>query len=107
MTADILVPKFSGSLGTVTANMKNTKHTSKILRDAKIERVEFDPTNLEHQAAYKVFQTTGKWVIHFHTQWPYQSVVSLAQDKLLTYFLRDVSTDTVTDKLPAKVLIAA
>lgn len=102
-SAAALVPPYftNGSLERVRQNMTNTKHTSRILASAKIARVDFDPADVGHRAAYVVFQQTGKWVIHFYNELPYQSVVEMVREKLLNYFLNEQLTVGVAAQLLA------
>lgn len=96
----LVPPHFTnGSLERVRQNMTNTKHTSRILASAKIARVDFDPANINHRAAYVVFQQTGKWVIYFYNEQPYLSIVDMVREKLLNYFLNDQMTNDIATQL--------
>ncbi len=61
--------------------------------DARQPRVTFDPTAVEHRAAYQKFSKTGKWSsgCPFKLEWPFVSVPALCQARLLDYYLtRDI-----------------
>ena len=107
-SAPAITPHFSnGTLEHVRANMVNRAHLSAVLQRAKIERHQFDPSNPTHRAAYLAFMRSGKWVMHFHGQWPYQSVVTMVQDKLLKYFLEDEVTEKAVVMMLASKRIAS
>lgn len=48
---------------------------SRILRDNRVRREEFDPNNLEHLESYYKFLTTGNWgEVQFYCEFPYVTV---------------------------------
>lgn len=92
----------SSMLESVKNDMKHTKHLSKSLQNVRVERVPFDPTNLEHRAAYLLFSRTGAWAINFQLESPYVTVVQMAQDKLMKSYLENDITEKAAAKLQVK-----
>jgi hypothetical protein len=60
--------------------LKEEMHDTTVLRP--LVRIEFDPHNPEHRAAYVQFERTGRWGIHFKAEWPCVTVPQTVLKKL-------------------------
>jgi len=54
------------------------------------QRVDFDPTNLDHVAMYKDFIVKRKWEngCPFALEWPYLTIPDMIKDKIILNYLK-------------------
>lgn len=89
MTESDTLPAPLMTLDRVRDSMRNTKHMSKILFDARIQRHYFDPSDPEDRMVYLVFSKTGRWMKQYYFEMPDTNAVAMCQRRLIEYALRD------------------
>ena len=63
-----------GILETLGDSLTRKEHVSKVLHDAKLDRVYFDPKNPDHIKAYAIFRNEGRWIMKFHAEGQYATI---------------------------------
>jgi len=79
--------KPEGPLAHLNGSLTKAAHRSQVLHNARIERINFDPTNFDHRVALAEFLTTGRWLIQFHVELPCTSIVQTAEKKFIKHAL--------------------
>lgn len=54
---------------------------------SSIERITFDPNNLEHRLAYKEFIHNKRWLMHFKLETPWLELPAMISEKLLLWYM--------------------
>ena len=69
-------------------NNADERLMSRILRDNRVRREEFDPTNKEHLNSYLTYLKTGNWgSVQFFCEFPYVTVPETVLRKYAIYTL--------------------
>lgn len=71
-------------------NSADERLQSRILREARVRREEFDPENQEHLKSYNSFLSTGNWRnVYFFCEFPYVTVPETVSRKFAQFMLSE------------------
>lgn len=94
-----------GLVEQVRLGARKTAHVKKLIALSPVKRKVFDASNPEHRAAYLIFQRTGKWMLHFYSEWPSLTVPHTIEQKLVARAIADDETGAAALKLTTPVLV--